>query len=128
MIVARSFLVEDDQIRLKPAHAPVGVGHQDVANQGQAARIGGRYAKNGKVSRDAVSPQRSLPEPVAQKAVGGDAKGRIWINQRSSQFLKSMRACGADPQVAEFELTARPRHLEGSCDGLWTPVLGAKGK
>src|SRR5271155_4343032 len=90
-VIARTLLVQHDEVRAESSHAPVLMGLQELANHVETAIVGNRHHHNRQIARYAESPQSGLAQPVSRDAIRR-AKADIRIQQIPCQLLKAMRA------------------------------------
>src|SRR5215831_15089650 len=111
--VTRHFLAHQDEIDLQAAQMPEGMCGQYLSHHLHVTEVTNHDNDDRQVTRNALSPKRSLTFSAA-KTPGGRSKLGLWKNNQAGQLLKRLHIGAPNVQPAHLKLGMGPGSLKSA--------------
>src|SRR5690349_6281476 len=102
MIVTGTLLIKNNQVGAEPAHLPIGMRQQQLANQRHRAGVGDDHREYGEIAGNSIAPQCGLSQPVPLQPHSRHSKVRISVEQVAGEFLETVTLCRTDSEVPKL--------------------------
>src|SRR5438132_30421 len=116
-------LVQNDEVELQAFLTQIGMGGEQLTDQGKLLDLGDSDQDDGKIPRNTETPQRRLALPVCLDDLRGGARAGAGVENVSRHSLIQVSLLGRQVQVAEFNLTMSPGEIEDTPDALKVVVM-----
>src|SRR3954453_2326204 len=113
LLVSRGFLAYQDKIDFETAEMPKGMCSQYLSHKLHFANMTNHADHNRQISRNALSPKRSLTFRAAETS-RRRSKLRLWKDDQAGQLLKRLHIGPANVQPAHLQLGMGPCAFKGS--------------
>jgi hypothetical protein len=113
-VVTRHFLAHQDEIDLQAAQMPERMCGQYLSHDFHVTKVTNHDDDNRQITRNALSPERSLTFGAAAKAPRRRSKLGLWKDNQAGQLLKDLHIGTPNVQPAHLKLGMGPRGLKSA--------------
>src|SRR5258708_3042799 len=117
-VVTRQFLAHENEIHLQAAQMPESMCSQYLSHDFHVTDVTNHDDDNRQITRNALSPERSLTFDAAAETCRGRAKLGLWKDNEAGQLLKGLHIHPPNVEPAHLGLGMGPRGLQSACAGV----------
>ena len=119
-------LVQDDNVGAQPLQPPVVLSAQRLAHEGEVVPLEHAHEQDGKIARDAVTPESRLAEGVAPADLGRGPQRAVRVEDARGEPLVELRLVDRDAQVTDRDRELGRSKRKGSRRGGRVRVFHAE--
>src|SRR5947207_8235214 len=113
-VVTRQFLAHEDEIDLQTTQMPEGMGSQYLSHDFHITEVTNHDDDDRQISRNALSPERSLTLGPAAESRRRRSKLGLWKDNEAGELLKGLHIGPANAESAHLKLGMGPSGLKSA--------------